>query len=454
VIIGSAGLLHRLGLSDVLPSEIGCDCQFDISRELVIVSVDGLALVDTASEHSMSKKSSVPPEHDREARDRIRNRLLHYMREHGIGAPELTVRIYNAQEPKQLKPVGISTVQRFLANKVRTVESYVDMFERFVEKFPSPDLIGALGKAMAEFYVSDDADRFAGDYQSAVAYEMDDSRDGFNSSLAIKEDNKFCRVVERSEDRKSLICEGVLVCNDQTAIMTLHDKLTQVSRQFLLADDGEQISGCGTEGEFDPSPEKRHRQPALHFVSIKLTRIFLAEFVYAREEITVAVSDTISNEERYRRMLAEVTSRSALPRPAFDKDPLPRLTAMSSQQPEEPPQSDQGHPDERANQVAPDQSAFLRAAERGDETTVKRLLGSGADIDTADMYTGLTALHLAVGRNALHVVKFLVGQGASFVPDRLGRMPTTIAAECEVSDELCDFIVEAEAAAEARAGGV
>jgi hypothetical protein len=402
----------------------------------------------------MSKKSSVPPEHDREARDRIRNRLLHYMREHGIGAPELTARIYAAQEIKQQTSVGISTVQRFLANKVRTVESYVDMFERFVEKFPSPDLIGALGKAMAEFYVSDDVDRFAGDYQSAFSYEMDDSRDGFNSSLAIKGDNKFCRVVEQSEGRKWLICEGVLVCKNQTAIMTLHDKLTQVSRQFLLAVDGEQISGRGTEAEFEPSAVKRQRQPPLHFVSAKLTRVFLAEFIYAREKITRTESDTISNEERYRRMLAEVTSRPALPRPAFDKYPLPRLTAMSIQQSEEPPKSDQEHPDERANQVAPDQSAFLRAAERGEETTVKRLFESGAEIDTADLETGLTALHLAVGRNALDVVKFLVGQGASFVPDRLGRMPTTIAAECEVSEELCDFIVEAEAAAEARAGGV
>ena len=399
-------------------------------------------------------KSSVPPEHDKEARARIRNKLLHYMREHRIGAPELTARIYAAQEIKQKTSVGISTVQRFLADKVRTVESYVDMFERFVQDFPSPDPIGALGNAMAEFYVSNNADRFAGDYHSTVSYEMDGSRDRLKSSHAIKGDNKFCRVVERSEDRKSLICEGVLVCTNQTAIMTLHDKLTQVPKQFLLTVDGEQISGRGTKAEFDPSAVKRHHQPLLHFVSAKLTRILLAEFVRAEIEITSIESDNISNEERYRKMLADVLSRPALPRPSFEENPLPRLTAMSSQQPEETPKSDQEHPDEKGNQVAPDQSAFLLAAERGDETTVKRLLGSGAEIDTADLDTGLTALHLAVGRNALDVVKFLVGQGASFVPDRLGRMPTTIAAECEVSEELCDFIVEAEAAAEATAGGV
>ncbi len=48
----------------------------------------------------------------------------------------------------------------------------------------------------------------------------------------------------------------------------------------------------------------------------------------------------------------------------------------------------------------------------------------------------------------------LVSRGASFVPDKQGRMPTTIAAECEASERLCDFIVEAEAAAEARDEGV
>lgn len=229
-------------------------------------------------------KSSVLPAHDKEARARIRNKLLHYMREHRVGAPELTARIYDAQKIKQKKPVGISTVQRFLADKVRTVESYVDMFARFVQDFPSPDPIGVLGNAMAEFYVSNGADRLAGDYHSTVSYEMDESRGRLNSSLAITSDNMFCRAVERSEDRKSLICEGILVCNNRTAIMSLHDKLTQAPKQFLLAVDGEQISGRGTEAEFEPSAVKRHHQPLLHFVSAKLTRVVLVELIYAKEK--------------------------------------------------------------------------------------------------------------------------------------------------------------------------
>jgi ankyrin repeat protein len=69
-------------------------------------------------------------------------------------------------------------------------------------------------------------------------------------------------------------------------------------------------------------------------------------------------------------------------------------------------------------------------------------------INFIDVRTGMTALHIAVGRDHLAVAKYLVEHGAAFIPDGQGRMPTTIAAECEVSDEMCDFIVEAEANAE------
>jgi uncharacterized protein len=97
---------------------------------------------------------------------------------------------------------------------------------------------------------------------------------------------------------------------------------------------------------------------------------------------------------------------------------------------------------------------LLESAYRGDAKLVEKLLEYGVSLDTADKLTGMTALHLAVGCNHLDVARILVERGASFVLDKQGRMPTTIAAECEVSEELCDFIVEAEAAAETRAEGV
>ncbi len=94
------------------------------------------------------------------------------------------------------------------------------------------------------------------------------------------------------------------------------------------------------------------------------------------------------------------------------------------------------------------QSAFLIAAEMADEAKLRQFVEDGADVNEPDPATGLTALHLSVGRDAIGAVRFLVENGAAFVPDKLGRMPSTIAAESEVSEELCDYIVEAEARAE------
>jgi uncharacterized protein len=91
---------------------------------------------------------------------------------------------------------------------------------------------------------------------------------------------------------------------------------------------------------------------------------------------------------------------------------------------------------------------LLESAYQGNIEAVESLLEDGVPIDTLHNVTGMTALHLAVGRNHLKLARILVEHGASFVPDKQGRMPTTIAAECEVSEELSDFIAEAEARAE------
>jgi hypothetical protein len=86
-------------------------------------------------------KSPAPPEHDREARALIRSKLLLYKLAHDLGAPELTARIHDAEKMQRKVTLGISTVQRFLADKVWTTEPYVDMFERFTKDFPAPDPI-------------------------------------------------------------------------------------------------------------------------------------------------------------------------------------------------------------------------------------------------------------------------------------------------------------------------
>jgi ankyrin repeat protein len=65
-------------------------------------------------------------------------------------------------------------------------------------------------------------------------------------------------------------------------------------------------------------------------------------------------------------------------------------------------------------------------------------------IREVDPVTGLTALHIAIGRNDLSLTKLLVQAGAAFCPDKQGRMPSTIAALMEVNDELLDYVAEME----------
>jgi uncharacterized protein len=92
---------------------------------------------------------------------------------------------------------------------------------------------------------------------------------------------------------------------------------------------------------------------------------------------------------------------------------------------------------------------LLHCANFGEIPAVRLLLDEqNVPIDSSDEETGLTALHIAVGRDQLKLAQYLVERGAAFFPDKQGRMPSTIAAECEVSDEMCDFIAEAEAKAE------
>ena len=102
----------------------------------------------------------------------------------------------------------------------------------------------------------------------------------------------------------------------------------------------------------------------------------------------------------------------------------------------------------RADDPDAAEKLLLKCAYDGDADMVESLLDRGIPLNAADKDSGMTALHLAVGRNHIDLVRMLVGRGASFVPDKQGRMPTTIAAECEVSEELCDYIAEAEARAE------
>ena len=112
------------------------------------------------------------------------------------------------------------------------------------------------------------------------------------------------------------------------------------------------------------------------------------------------------------------------------------LSSFSTGQPE---------PDRRRYKPLPD---FLEHAWTGDIARIRMIVndprGRLVFLNTIDEPTGMNALHIAVGRNNLEVVKLLVEAGIKFIPDKEGRMPSLIAALCEVSEELSDYIAEAE----------
>jgi len=89
---------------------------------------------------------------------------------------------------------------------------------------------------------------------------------------------------------------------------------------------------------------------------------------------------------------------------------------------------------------------LLQSAFSGDLAKVRDALAAGANVNTVHEQTGLSALHIAVGSNNLAMTRYLIEEAnAEIGPDRSGRWPTIIAAECEVDAILSDYILEAEA---------
>ena len=89
---------------------------------------------------------------------------------------------------------------------------------------------------------------------------------------------------------------------------------------------------------------------------------------------------------------------------------------------------------------------LLTSAFHGENAAALVALDQGADVDATHTSTGLTALHIAVGTNNLELAHILSeNYEASFIPDRFGRWPSVVAAECQASAEIQDYIAEAEA---------
>jgi hypothetical protein len=113
-------------------------------------------------------------------------------------------------------------------------------------------------------------------------------------------------------------------------------------------------------------------------------------------------------------------------------------------------------PEPPAPQAPPPVPSIIQAAYTGDLVMMHRLIANAPPslpltrrrlLAQTDPRTGLRALHIAIGRNNLEMTKLLTVSGARYVPDGMGRMPSTIAELCEVDDELLDYVLEKEAEA-------
>ncbi|MCW8087722.1 ankyrin repeat domain-containing protein [Sabulicella glaciei] len=89
---------------------------------------------------------------------------------------------------------------------------------------------------------------------------------------------------------------------------------------------------------------------------------------------------------------------------------------------------------------------LLLAADAHSVNGIRTALQKGANIDARHPDMGISALHIAIGNNDLALCRFLIEEcSARFFPDKFGRWPTLIAAECHADETLSDYIVEQEA---------
>ena len=103
-------------------------------------------------------------EYDLAQRERIREALLAYVKEHKIGVPRLAARIKEAVHRNPEIPV--KTLQRFMKGEVRTLDMHVGFLAQFAERVSKADVMPRLGYALSAFYSSKDETDWSGSFAS------------------------------------------------------------------------------------------------------------------------------------------------------------------------------------------------------------------------------------------------------------------------------------------------
>jgi len=175
-------------------------------------------------------------EYDLAQRERIREALLAYVKEHKIGIPTLGKRITETVHRNPTIPV--KTLQRFMKGEVRTVDPYVGFLAQFAEKISNVDPTPRLGVALSAFYSSKDKTDWSGTF-IALESEVSDSLDAHQSKVEIAMDQGTWRVKEVDTSAGShQIYDGAMTTSGSTVVIVLKDRLAGLPRMITVCGQG------------------------------------------------------------------------------------------------------------------------------------------------------------------------------------------------------------------------
>lgn len=171
-------------------------------------------------------------------RELIRKKLIHYMKENGIGVPKLAERI-KASHPREVE-IPLSTLQRFLARRGKN-EFCVAQCHRFAERLTNSDPIAKLGERLSIFYGVGNGHDYSGNYVSSPS-----AGDEFEDKIEIVAGAGFWRITLRTAPYyEHAIYDGVLVSAGNSAVVVLKNRLSGFARTYIIQPSDRYLSGYG-----------------------------------------------------------------------------------------------------------------------------------------------------------------------------------------------------------------